>query len=308
MDLPNTGGNFPALPTTTTSTPTTTSQSSIPGVYAGVPLTTQASQQQHLQTSFHTSITDANKLQQFLAATLAAGSCTTNPSSPQNPLKIVNFDGTTSTVSPSMIAFTTPTQSTQSSTPLTTDQIIAALLAAAGNPASATVNPGGGYINPTQILTAPNPTTELLNKLYSTVKTETTTETKPTISLSTAASTAAPQFQPSAPVQVTSKPLAGTIQNTSMATSTPYSTRGVRNNDGSAENCRVCGDVASGNLIIRLFILFRPVYYLSFVLKCDLDKIWSFSNYIYEEETLNMATSFFKLGVEPLCPSKYLGT
>ncbi|KAM3187161.1 hypothetical protein ACTXT7_002858 [Hymenolepis weldensis] len=246
MDLPNAGSNFPTLPTTTTSTPTTTSQSSIPGVYAGVPLTTQASQQQHLQTSFHTSITDANKLQQFLAATLAAGSSATNPSSPQNPLKIVNFDGITSTVSPSMIAFTTPTQSTQSSTPLTTDQIIAALLAAAGNPASATVNPGGGYINPTQILTAPNPTTELLNKLYSTVKTDTTTETKPTISLSTAASTAAPQFQPSAPVQVTSKPLAGTIQNTSMATSTPYSTRGVRNNDGSAENCRVCGDVASG--------------------------------------------------------------
>ncbi|VUZ38547.1 unnamed protein product [Hymenolepis diminuta] len=245
MDLPNTGSNFPALPTTTTSTPATTSQSSIPGVYAGVPPATQASQQQHLQTSFHTSITDANKLQQFLAATLAAGNSATNPSSPQNPLKIVNFDGTTSTVSPSMIAFTTPTQPTQSATPLTADQIIAALFAAAGNPASATVNPGG-YIYPTQILTAPNPTTELLNKLYSTVKTEMTTETKPTISLSTAAPTAAPQFQTSTPIQVTSKPLAGAIQNTSIATSTPYSTRGVRNNDGSAENCRVCGDVASG--------------------------------------------------------------
>nr|CDS34899.1 Nuclear Hormone Receptor family member (nhr 41) [Hymenolepis microstoma] len=244
MDLPNTGGNFPSLPTSTISTPTTTSQSLTPGVYAGVSLSTQASQQLQLPASFPSSVTDTHKLQQFLAATLATGESATNSSS-QNPLKIVNFDATTSTVSPPMIALATSTQSTQSSTSLTPDQIIAALLATAGNP-TPPVNPGSGYINPTQILTAPNSTTELLNKLYSTIKTETTAETKPPISLPTTTSAPASQFQPSTPIQVTSKPLAGTIQTSSMATSTPYSTRGVRNNDGSTENCRVCGDVASG--------------------------------------------------------------
>ncbi|VDO02151.1 unnamed protein product [Rodentolepis nana] len=249
MDLQNTGGNLPSLLANATSTTTTTSQSLLPGVS----LPTQASQQLQLPTSFPSSLTDTHKLQQFLAATLATGNSTTNYSS-QNPLKIVNFDPSTSTVSSPMIALATSTQSTQSSAPLTPDQILAALLAAAGHPTPATVNPGGGYINPTQILTGPASATELLNKLYSSIKTESTTEAKPPISLPTTTSTPASQFQPSTPTQVTSKPLAGTVQTSNMVTSTPYSTRGVRNNDGSTENCKVCGDVASGKLIIPLFI------------------------------------------------------
>lgn len=258
LDIQNPGINFPTI----ASSSAATSFSPI-GVYevpTALPGSTQVTQTLYPTTD---SNTVSSKLQQALAAIAANNGASGNSASPQNPVTILNIEGNAS-ATPSIFAIT-PTSVANSQTQLSPNQaeqflnalqMLALNQTAVGN----TVTPGGYINNPINVASSVAPTAnltnakELLNQLYN-IKTDEASlpekvsePSKATLISKPAISTAlveVPQF----PQTSQAPPKSGTpVPTSTTATSTTYSTRGIRNSDGNAEPCLVCGDVASGGL------------------------------------------------------------
>ncbi|KAM7535095.1 hypothetical protein Aperf_G00000097982 [Anoplocephala perfoliata] len=255
LDLQSLGINFPAI-ATAGSAATSFSPIGVYEVPSALPGSTQVTQALYPPTA--DSNTMNSKLQRALAAFAANNGASGNAASPQSPVTILNIDGSVSatpsifTITPSVANSQTQLSSGQA------EQFLATLLALNQTAIGNAVPPGGYINNPINvaplIASTPNLTNakELLNQLYNIKPDETSLPEKasePSKAIPTskpAISTALveiPQFSQTS--QAPPKPPTP-IPTSNTATPTTYSTRGVRNSDGNAEPCLVCGDVASG--------------------------------------------------------------